>query len=100
MLESSVVNKTSPSLIISVDGNSVSSYHVVGFGKTLVENQGEAMVKAGLLSLMATYYFLDLEYPSGYAVMLKFIQHCIIGQKVKDLPKTIRTLCSKATIFA
>ncbi|XP_033638854.1 uncharacterized protein LOC117299427 [Asterias rubens] len=97
-MDSKVNGQTSPSLVITTDDNLVTSSHVVGFGRTLVEMQGEGALKRGLRSLMATYYILDFEYPPGYSMMLKFIQHYLMGRIVKDIPKSIKTLCSKAGV--
>ncbi len=97
-MDSKVTGQISPSLVITTDDNLVTSSHVVGFGPTLVEMQGEGVLKRGLRSLMATYYILDFEYPPGYSMMLKLIQHYLMGRVVKDLPKSIKTLRAKAGV--
>ena len=88
----------SPTLVVIVDDKSVTGALVVGFRRTMVELHGERLVKRGLLALVGAYFCLDFDYPLGYSVMLKFLQHYLMGRKVKDLPKTVSTLCSKAGV--
>ena len=93
-----LTGKISPSLIVTVDENTVTSSHVVGYGLSLVELHGKNLVQRGILLLMATYYVLDFAYPPCYSLTLKFMQHYIFRREVKDLPKTVKTLCIKANI--
>ena len=93
-----LTGKISPSLIVTVDENTVTSSHIVGYGRSLVEVHGKNLVQRGILLLMATYYILDFAYPPCYSLTLKFIQHYIFRRGVKDLPKTVKTLCTKANI--
>lgn len=80
--------QNSPTLVISMDDKVPTGAHVVSFQRTMVEVYGQKPVKRRILTLLGGYYILDFEYPHGYSVMLKFLQHFLLGRMVKDMPKS------------
>ena len=66
-----------PKLFVSVEDRSVKSLTMVGDGLTMQLEHCE--VSRACVTLLASYYVFDIEYPRPYSQFLGFVQEAVLG---------------------